>query len=161
MPHTKFLTTKEDPKVMDIVNGGRIPPELTPDSEKMREFADSIEDKKRILDLFESMEAITLSEAARKLGISKYKAFKMKRGDPEFAEELKIAFELVADRIEEELLNPKNLTEEKMAGVTARIFLLNGLRPNKYKGTKLTIENPRLEQLLESIKRAGQGNNGG
>jgi len=160
MPHTPTKIRKKDPNLMKIVDGEEpLPASFNPDADKMTEFRENAEVKRKILDLFESLQVTTLSEAAQKVGISKYRVYKMRREDPEWAEELKIAFEITADKIEGELLDSKKLTEEKMPGVTARIFLLNGLRPNKYKNTKLTFENPKLEQLLERIDKAGK--NGG
>ena len=149
------IKPKGSPTVDQIIDKG-IPPELTPDIDKMQEFRENAEIKRKILDLFESLEVSTLSQAAEKVGISKYRAYKMRREDPDWSEELKVSHEIVADRIEGDLVDPNKLKEEKYAGVMARIFLLNGLRPNKYKGTKLTIENPKLEQMIEDIKKAGK-----
>jgi len=154
MPHTSALLKEKDTKVMQVVRG--IPPEMAPDRDKLLEFRADAEVKQKILDLFESMAVSTLSEAAQRVGIKKYKAYKMKRADPEWAEELKIAHEIVADKIEEELRDSRLLTEEKYPGVMSRIFLLNGLRPDKYKGTKLTVENPKFEEELRKIREIGQ-----
>jgi len=137
---------------MDVVDGkAEMPVEWIPDDEKLRETSPDWELKRNVLDLFETTMCTTLSEAATKLGLSKYKVYKWKRDDSEFVAELQIAKELVADQLEQELLKA-----EKMAEVTARIFLLNGLRPGTYKGTNISIENPRLEKLLEEITKAGK-----
>lgn len=128
-----------------------IPDENRPDDWKMREFAHQGALKRQILELFEAQKVTTLSRAAELVRISKYTAYKWKADDLEFAEELKIAKELVADRLEEEILE-----QDKLPGVTARIFLLNGLRPGIYKDRRLELTNPRLESLLAKLREAGQ-----
>jgi hypothetical protein len=128
---------------------GITPPELIPDGQKIRELGRDGQLIQKVLALYEQGEISTLSEAAEKLGVSKYTLYKLKRSDPEFAEELDIAREIVADRLEAELL-----TCDKYPEAFARIFRLNGLRPEVYKDKKLTFSNPVLEGLLKSLNRA-------
>ena len=137
---------------MNVIDGKEeMPPEWVPTAEKLREDSPEYDDKRKVLDLFETTNVTTLSEAAEKLNFSKYRVYKWKRNDSEFAQELQIAKELVADRLEQELL-----TCEKYHEAFARIFLLNGLRPNVYKHNKFVIENPKFEKLLQDIKKAGK-----
>ena len=80
------------PTLGEYLDGKRpIPPDLIPDDQKMREFAHRGDLILKVLALFEQGEISTLSEAAEVLNVSKYTLWKLKRSDPEFAQELDIA----------------------------------------------------------------------
>jgi len=149
MSKGKGFEFKDKPNLNNMIEGNE--PILTPDEQKMREFAKDGGLILKVLDLYETGEISTLSEAAERLGVSKYTLWKLKRSDPEFAQELDIAREIVADRLEKELLEC-----DKYPEAFSRIFLLNGLRPEKYKDKKLTFSNPVLENLLKSLRTASQ-----
>jgi hypothetical protein len=128
-----------------------LPPALW--DRKSVKFTRFNKEKHQILDLFEEGRITTLSEAAHILDLSKYAVYHWAFRDVDFGEALKIAKEIVADRIEVQLLEC-----DKMAQVTARIFLLNGLRPGIYKGTKIEVDSPKLQKLLTDIREAGKAN---
>ena len=114
--------------------------------EEIRQF------KTQILDLFEKGEVENVSQAADKIGVPKIRAYHWLKTDAQWAEDLKLGKEIVADRYEEELLKATSVPM-----VTARIFMLNGLRPDKYRANyKLVMTNPKVEALLDRLAVAGK-----
>jgi hypothetical protein len=107
--------------------------------------------KRETLNLFDRREVDNISQAAEKLGVSKLRMHAWRRADPEWAKQLEVAEELIADELEVELRACKN-----PAQVTALIFRLKGIRPQKYRDNfKFEVENPRVQEILAEIKRLG------
>lgn len=108
--------------------------------------------KKEILRLFDERQVSNLSQAAEQLSISKMRVHSWRKSDPEFAKQLDVAEELLADDLEIALRECKTAAQ-----VTAIIFLLKGLRPQKYRDNyKFEVENPKVQELLSEIKRLGE-----
>jgi len=113
--------------------------------EEIRQF------KAQINELFEKGEVENLSQAADRIGVSKMRAYSWLKADAQWAEDIKLGLEVVADKYEEELLKP----ELKKPQVTALIFMLNGMRPEKYRDSyKLVAPNLKLEALLAKLVKA-------
>jgi len=77
--------------------------------------------KRAILDLLETEQAQNLTQAAEKLNIPKIQAHHWVKSDTEFADRVKLALEIVADRMEQTLDSKEN--------VIGMIFRLKKLRP--------------------------------
>ena len=108
--------------------------------------------KTKMLEFFENGQAENISQAAEMAGVPKVRAYNWLRSDAQWAEDLKLGKEVVADKYEQELL-----LATAMPMVTARIFMLNGLRPDKYRANyKLVMTNPKVEALLEKLSEARQ-----
>lgn len=109
--------------------------------------------KVQILNLFERGEVENLSLAADVVGVPKVRAYGWLKTDTQWKENIRLASEVVADMYEQRLLG----MELKKPQVTALIFILNGLRPEKYRDSyKLVAPNPGLESLLSKLAEAGE-----
>ena len=107
--------------------------------------------KKKMLELFESGEVENLSQAAARVGCSKVRAYHWKQDDRDWKDALVLCDEIIADDYEQRLMQP----EQKYAQVFATIFMLNGLRPDKYKKDhKMVAVDPKVEILLNKLAEA-------
>ena len=99
----------------NVITAGQPTPPVS--DEKVKEVIDSDYDlKKQVIAELERAEVTTLSAVAKILNVSKLKLWALRRKDPEFAEQINQAKEIIADKFEEELL-----TCDKMAQVVARL----------------------------------------
>jgi len=122
------------------------PPKDSPQEQKKRE------QKERVVENLEEGISTTLASAARKAGVPPRTVYEWKKSDMDFTNRLSTAFEVVADRFEEEL---SNMTGK--SGVTSRIFMLKGLRPDKYQeGSTIQIITPETKSLLGELYKLGK-----
>lgn len=92
-----------------------------------------------------------LSQAADQLGVSKTRLYQWRRNDLDWAKQLDLIDELIADELEVELRNC-----HIPAQITPLIFRLKALRPQKYRDNyHFEVENPKVQELLTEIKRLG------
>ena len=101
--------------------------------------------KEEILAIIDLGVAETLADAARKAGVSPSEAWSWASTDEKFMRRYQQAREVVADRIEAELLQSNN--------VIAQIFMLKGLRPQYRDNYKLTVTDDRTKAILEELRR--------
>jgi len=114
--------------------------------------------KTNVIELMDSGQVSNLSQAAEKLSMSKMKLYWWKYVDPEWTKRLDQVNQLIADRLEKEieeaLIEGKPIT---MPYVTARIFRLKALRPDKYRDNfRFEVVDGKMMQLLMELKKAGQ-----
>jgi len=110
--------------------------------------------KERILELFESGEAENLSQAADRIGVSKIRVYGWRKADRQWCEDLSLVSLLIADKYEQELLQP----DIKYARAYALVVMLNATHPEKFrKDYKVLVTSPKVEALLEKLKEAGRG----
>lgn len=111
--------------------------------------------KTKILDMFAAGEIRTLAEAAKKLKLNPIRVYYWRSRDEVWREQLAVAEEVLADRLEEELLNIPAMSPVSLSAyVRARIFLLTGLRPWKYRDNmRLNAQNSRIESLIGELKK--------
>ncbi len=129
----------------------KLPPEATkPETIIMHKTA--------IIQLLETKQAENLSDAAEILGIPKLTVYKWRRTDLEWAALIKEAGEIVADRLENELLASEvNGKPISMPYVLARMFRLKAIRPQLYKEKyPINVEDSKMVDLLTEIKKMGQ-----
>ncbi len=114
--------------------------------------------KSAIIQLLETRQVETLSDAADRSNIPKLLAYKWRRNDLEWASLLKEAGEITADRIENEILSTEvNGKPISMPYVLARMFRLKALRPQLYKERyPINVEDSKMVDLLTEIKKIGQ-----
>jgi hypothetical protein len=125
---------------------------LPASDEKVKEITDpDYELKKNVIAELEKAEVTTLSAVAKILNVSKLHLWELKRKDPDFADKITQAKEVLADRFEEELL-----TCDKMAQVVARLARLKTLRPDYRDSFKVVVGSPKVESLLEELKKRGR-----
>jgi hypothetical protein len=129
-----------------------IPDELQPTEDRVKEIVDPDFDlKNKVIAELEKAEATTLSRVAEILGVSKLHLWELKKKDPAFADRVNQVKEIIADKFEEELL-----TCDKMAQVVARLARLKTLRPDYRDSFKVVVGSPKVESLLEELKRRGK-----
>jgi len=122
------------------------PPKDSPQEQQKRE------QKEKVVENLEEGISTTLASAARKAGVPPRTVYEWKKSDMDFTNKLSTAFEVVADRFEEEL---SNMTGK--SGVTSRIFMLKGLRPDKYQeGSTIQIITPETKSLLGELYKLGK-----
>ena len=114
-----------------------------------REFEKGYSLKEAVITLMDSWGVTTLTEAARRLKVSPLSLYKLKEEDPEWGLRLKGARQVLADRLETELLEVKT-----MAAVIARLALLKTIRPIFRDSYKLTVDSTKLESYLKELKEA-------
>ena len=110
--------------------------------------------KKKIIDILDSGAATTLTGACELLDISPTRAAIWRRRDETWRELLGEAEQRLADKLEQELLEPEIGGKPiNMAYVTARIFLLKGIRPNKYRDNfKINVDDSKTKEILEELR---------
>ena len=101
--------------------------------------------QKEMVRLIESGRCSTLSQAAKEVRISPAMAHAWKRMSKDFDTALSLAREVVADGLEQDLLGGES--------ATAKYNMLKGLRPEYRETFNVNIRNPRLESLLEELKK--------
>lgn len=101
--------------------------------------------QKEMVRLIESGKCSNLSSAAKEVRISPAMAHAWKRMSKEFDTALMLAREVIADGLEADLLGSDSST--------AKYNMLKGLRPEYRETFNVNIRNPRLEALLEEIKK--------
>lgn len=104
--------------------------------------------KTAALDLIESEEASNLTQAAKILNVQPTLLYKLEAGDPYWAEQVKIAKNIVADKLEDKIDNFNN--------VVGWIFRLKMLRPEYRDSYKFDVNSTKLEQLLKELREIGQ-----
>ncbi len=90
----------------------------------------------------------SVTEACKAAGISRVQVYSCKRDDTSFAERWEQALEAGADTLEDEA------RRRAMAGLskgsdTLLIFLLKGLRPQRWRETRATMSPAELNKLIE------------
>lgn len=103
--------------------------------------------KAEILNVLDMGIAETLSDAARRLAIRPSQAHNWLATDDNFRKLYNQAREVLADRLERELLSSDN--------VIAKIFLLKGLRPQYRDNFHVDITDNRTRELLDELRRLG------
>lgn len=130
----------------------------------LRRFAYDLEEagatelKTKMLELLTSGDCRTLTDAAVKLGLNPTKVYYWRSRDEVWREQLAMVDEVLADRLEAELMElPSGETRDYLASfVRARIFLLTGARPWKYRdSSRLNAQNSRIETLINELKKLG------
>lgn len=87
----------------------------------------------------------TVTRAAAAAGISVPTAYNWRKNDPEFDWRWKYALESAADGLEEALYE-RGLTSD----TTAAIFLLKGMRPEKYRERHaISVEEKQIDEAIE------------
>ncbi len=108
---------------------------------------DIIAYKIKVLEFLTDGQARTLSSAATMAGLPASRVHHWAREDKDFEEAINLAREIVADKIEDYLIDNKN--------PIVQIFLLKGYRPMFRENFKIDIRNPKLEELLLELKAIG------
>ncbi len=135
-----------------IRDGESVPVSLISSDDKVNEVTDpDYQLKKDVIKELEKAEVTTLSGVANRLGVSKLYLWALKRKDPEFAQQVEEAKEVLADRLEEELL-----TVDKMPQVVARLARLKTIRLAYRDSFKVVVGSPKVEAYLEEIRRLGK-----
>ncbi len=141
--------TPEEKRIKQLSE--KLPPEST-------KAAKVLATKTAIIQLLETRQAENLSDAADMLGISKLQTYRWQRNDLEWAATVKAAGEIIADRLENELLASEvNGKPISMPYVLARMFRLKAIRPALYKEKyPINVEDSKMVDLLNEIKKIGQ-----
>ena len=108
--------------------------------------------KKQIILLFENRKALTLSQAADKLGIYKTQVYHWVTRDEEFAAQLHQIEQIQADDWVQALQD----NELKMPQVIALMFLIKKIRP-EYRDSYRRVEvvDPDFNRTLQELREAG------
>ncbi len=104
--------------------------------------------KKEILKLIEDRKANTPSKAAKILNISPSMVHAWMIDDKVFNQAVILTKEVVADWIEEDIIEG--------GAATSKINVLKGIRPEYRDNYNINIRNPKLEELLAELKTIGQ-----
>ena len=105
--------------------------------------------KESCLELLGIEKATTLSQCGDILKVSKFTLYNWRKNDAEWAEKLKLADEIIADRLEVKL--------DKMSQPVAIIARLNALRPEKYRSRyEHKIVDPELKKLFQELSNLGE-----
>lgn len=102
---------------------------------------------KESLELIAADECQNLTQAAERLGVSPMTLYALRDKYPDWANQLKAAEQIIADRIEEALDHSKN--------VVGQIFRLKKLRPEYRDSYKIDVTTTKLEQMLTDLKKLG------
>jgi len=110
---------------------------------------DILELKVKALELLSTGECFTVTQVARKIGLPPTRLYQWGRDDRDFRDLLRIALEIKADDLEEEL--------SKHANFIPKMMILKGLRP-KYRDSYRTMpEDNKMKELLEELVKLGKG----
>jgi len=104
--------------------------------------------KLKILDMLERGEARTLTECAEALGIPALRIHHWSTDDKDFQAMIKLANEVIADKLEVEFMEHKNFIPKMM--------LLKAYRQMYRDNFKIDISNTKLEDMLKELKQLGQ-----
>ena len=108
-----------------------------------------LDHKVKILELMSDGTCTTLTSAAEKLHLTPVQVHHWARNDSDFSEMVRLAREIVADRIEAEFQTHANFIPKMM--------LLKGYRPMFRDNAKLDLTNTKLIELLDELKKVGAG----
>lgn len=108
--------------------------------------------KEQIVALVASGEAENISQACRQLEIDPISAYRWEKTDKTFKEDVVLAQQVVADRLEEDL--------DRMNNPLARIFRLKKLRP-EYRDNAPQPVSSNFQELLKELQKAGKEKSNG
>jgi hypothetical protein len=91
-----------------------------------------------------------LASAARKLGLAAARVHQWAQNDKDFHELVKLAREVVADKLEEEFMEHGHFIPKMM--------LLKAYRPMFRENYKIDFEDSRMKEMLENLRQLGQKN---
>lgn len=115
--------------------------------------------KAETLRLFDASEIDDLSEAAEKVGVSKLTLYAWKKADKKWRDSLNQAEQPIADRLLREILQETvNGKAISMPYVTARLFRIKKIRPEYRDAYKFVIEDSRVLEHLEALKKLATEN---
>jgi len=122
-------------------------PGRKPKSSCLPHFSDAyiLKYKVQILELMTSGNILTLTEAARQLGIPPIRVHAWTASDKDFGELVKLTREVRADELEEEL--------SRHANFIPKMMILKGYRPMFREGFKVTVTDDKTRELLEELKK--------
>lgn len=103
--------------------------------------------KEQVIALIALGEAENLSQACRQLEVDPLTAYRWESTDKRFKEEVNLAQQVVADRLEEDL--------DRMNNPLARIFRLKKLRP-EYRDNAPQPVSSNFQELLRELRKAGE-----
>lgn len=104
------------------------------------------EKKGQLIEEFARLGTLTL--AADSVGITRQTAYVWLRADDDMREKYQLAQEIIADGLEHKLEE----VPDHAGGVTAKIFLLKGLRPWKYADRGVAVSKLELDKGLKLMK---------
>jgi hypothetical protein len=99
--------------------------------------------KNKVIGLIETEQADNLSEAAKVLGVKSTKLYLLAEKDKTFEEQVRIAQNIIADRLEAKLDNSNS--------PGAHEFRLKKLRPEYRDNAKIDLNTDKLEKLLREL----------
>lgn len=102
--------------------------------------------KAGILELLSNGECMSISAAAKRLGLNPTKVVHWAFYDEDFAELIRLSKEVVADQLEDELAHHVNFIPKMM--------ILKGLRPMYRDSYKFDVSNEKVEELLKELRKA-------
>jgi len=105
--------------------------------------------KVEILRLLEEGEAITISQAARMLGLKPANVYRWGHNDKDFQEAIASVNQTVADGIEAEFVQ----SQENVKNMIAKMMLLKGHRPMYREAYKIEASTDKLEKMLEDLRK--------
>lgn len=110
------------------------------------------EHKKQILELLDACEARTIKEAANKVGISPSSVYYWCETDKAFARQVHQRKNVLADKLIVELLDAD--PDSKMPFITAKIFLIKGLKPEFRDSHKIIeLKDEKTRAILEELQK--------
>lgn len=110
--------------------------------------------KTKLIDLFDRSEVKTVSEGARKLGLSPTRVRDWAKSDENFRNQIREGEKVLADGLIKELLELDPNT--KMPIVVAKIFLIKGFRPEFRDNFKIVeFQDRRALEILEKLRQLG------
>jgi len=116
--------------------------------------------KAEVLRLFDAEQIDSLSEASEKVGVSKLTLFAWRKADKAWRNSLNQAEQPIADRLLREILvdTMPNGKTVNMPYVTARLFRIKKIRPEYRDAYKFVVEDSRVLEHLEALKRLATQN---
>jgi hypothetical protein len=114
--------------------------------------------KRDVIRLLESLTVVNLTQAADKLGVPRTLLHRWRKEDPEWLKELDLCNEVIADKMEEEMM--QLIVDGKIinqAYFLARMARLKALRPGKYREKfGIDVTDSRVPELLAELRAAGK-----
>jgi len=107
-----------------------------------------LDKKVEILEYLSSGAASTLSAAAELAGVKPTNAYSWSSNDPDFHDMIRLAREVVADKLEKELANHPNFIPKMM--------ILKGIRPMYRDSYRQPQEDDKMRELLEQLMAMSQ-----
>lgn len=116
--------------------------------------------KENAIKLLESLVCVNLSQCADKLGFPRLALYRWKKEDLEWSKELELCDQVIADAIEEEMMqcvDPKTGKVVNQAYFLAHMARLKALRPNKYREKMgIDITDSKVPELLAELREAAK-----